>query len=106
LETIHYSAEGTNEFRALLYIPEKAPWIWFMREMHQLHLYIKRVFIMNDEKKIYCQITYGFQRCCGFYGFAANVSREILQQDAQLEKIKRIWSKNISYVENDEGKRN
>ena len=49
LKTVHYSAEGTLEFKALLYLPSKAPFDMFQHEgvKHGINLYVKRVFIMD-----------------------------------------------------------
>ncbi|MGD0211108.1 MAG: molecular chaperone HtpG [Desulfomonilia bacterium] len=52
LEHIHIKFEGTTEYNALLYIPSKLPLDFTMREgrhgIHGIHLYCKRVFIMDD----------------------------------------------------------
>ncbi len=100
LEIIHYSAEGTNEFKALLYIPAKAPMDLFMRDNQKnLHLYVKRVFIMNDEKHILLPEYLRFIKgVVDSSDLPLNVSREILQQDAQLEKIKKNLVKKILSV--------
>src|SRR5262249_49116020 len=46
-KTIHYSAEGTIEFKALLYVPAHRPFdLMFANHRKGLHLYIQRVFIM------------------------------------------------------------
>src|SRR5664279_3946090 len=48
LETIRLSAEGTFEYRALLFLPSHAPMDLFMRESKRgVQLYVKRVFIMD-----------------------------------------------------------
>ena len=49
LERIYYKAEGTSEFRALLFIPSRPPMDLFYQDgKHGVQLYIRRVFIMND----------------------------------------------------------
>lgn len=100
LETIHYSAEGTSEFKALLYIPAKAPFDLFMRDQqHTLQLYIKRVFIMHDDKHLLLPEYLRFIKgVVDSSDLPLNVSREILQQDNQLEKIKKNLVKKVLSV--------
>ncbi len=89
-ETIHYSAEGANEFKALLYIPKKAPYDIFMREsIKGIHLYIKRVFIMDDCKTLIPEYLRFIKGVVDSSDLPLNVSREILQENAQLENIKK-----------------
>lgn len=48
LHTIHYSAEGTLEFKALLFLPAQRPFDYFTTEPKpRLHLYVNRVFITD-----------------------------------------------------------
>lgn len=90
LETIHYRAEGTTEFKALLYIPGHAPYDLFLQEGHKgVHLYINRIFIMSDAKTIIPQYLRFVRGVVDASDLPLNVSREILQQNAQLEKIKK-----------------
>lgn len=98
LETVHYHAEGSIEFKALLYIPTNPPMDLFLKEGHQgLHLYINRIFIMNDAKTLIPQYLRFVRGVVDASDLPLNVSREILQQDAQLEKIrKNIVSKILS----------
>ncbi len=96
LETIHYRAEGTTEFKALLYIPEKAPFDLFMKDAHKgINLYINRVFIMNDAKELLPEYLRFIRGVVDASDLPLNVSREILQQDNQLEKIKKNIIKKI-----------
>ncbi|GBR76023.1 molecular chaperone HtpG [Candidatus Termititenax persephonae] len=99
LEIIHYTAEGTSEFKALLYIPEHAPFDLFTKE-HTLglQLYIKRVFIMHDCQKLIPEYLRFLQGVVDSSDLPLNVSREILQEDAQLEKIKKNITKKILSV--------
>jgi molecular chaperone HtpG len=96
LEIIHYAAEGASEFRALLYIPERAPFDLFTKE-HALglNLYIKRVFIMHDCQKLIPEYLRFLKGVVDSSDLPLNVSREILQEDAQLEKIKKNITKKI-----------
>ncbi len=101
-ETIHYSAEGSSEFKALLYIPGKAPQDIYWREsLKGLHLYIKRIFIMDDCKQLVPEYLRFLRGVVEASDLPLNVSREILQQDAQLEKIrKNIVKKILSTLQN------
>ncbi len=96
LETIHYQAEGTIEFKALLYIPKQAPFDLFMRDADKgIHLYINRVFIMNDAKTLLPNYLRFVKGVVDASDLPLNVSREILQQDANLEKIRKNLVKKI-----------
>ena len=90
LKTIHYGAEGTLEFKVLLYIPSKAPYDLFRKESFKgLQLYIKRVFIMEECKKLlpeYLRFLHGVVDCSDL---PFNVSREILQADPRLTQIQK-----------------
>ncbi|MDR2431001.1 MAG: molecular chaperone HtpG [Candidatus Margulisbacteria bacterium] len=96
LEIIHYAAEGASEFKALLFIPERAPFDLFSKD-HSLglNLYIKRVFIMHDCQKLIPEYLRFLKGVVDSSDLPLNVSREILQEDAQLEKIKKNIVKKI-----------
>jgi molecular chaperone HtpG len=86
---IHYKAEGAIEFKALLYIPSHRildmPW---HDARKGIQLYIQRVFIMDDCEAMlpgYLRIVRGV---VDSPDLPLNVSREILQQSAPLDKIK------------------
>jgi Molecular chaperone, HSP90 family len=100
LKTIHYKAEGTMEFNALLYIPGKKPWNFNMRDAeYGLSLYIKRVFIMNDTKDLIPPYLRFVKGLIDSSDLSLNVSREILQQDRQVGMIrKNITSKVLSQL--------
>ena len=91
LEVISLSLEGTFEARALLFIPEKAPFDLFYREMNQkgLHLYVKRVSIMEDCAEILPEYLRFVRGVVDAEDLALNVSREILQQDRQIRAIRK-----------------
>jgi molecular chaperone HtpG len=90
LKTIHYRAEGTMEFNALMYIPGKRPWNFNNREMeYGLSLYIKRVFIMADCKELLPQYLRFVKGLVDSSDLSLNVSREILQQDRQVSAIRK-----------------
>ncbi len=90
LKTIHYKAEGTIEFQALLYLPTQKPWNFNMRESeYGLNLYIKRVFIMADCKELLPAYLRFVKGLVDSSDLSLNVSREILQQDRQVLQIKK-----------------
>ena len=91
LKVIHYSAEGTLEFKALLYIPSKAPFDLYTREDTKsgIHLYVKRVFIMDDCKDLMPEYLRFVKGVVESSDLPLNISREILQQNTLVQKIKK-----------------
>jgi molecular chaperone HtpG len=86
---IHYSAEGTIEFRALLYIPAHKPMDLMWGDSRRgLQLYIQRVFIMDDCKALLPLYLRFIRGVVDSPDLPLNVSREMLQQSAPLEKIR------------------
>jgi molecular chaperone HtpG len=90
LKTIHYKAEGTMEFNALLFLPTQKPWNFNLRDSeYGLSLYIKRVFIMADCKDLLPQYLRFVKGLVDSSDLSLNVSREILQQDRQVTQIRK-----------------
>ncbi|MDD2320895.1 MAG: molecular chaperone HtpG [Geobacteraceae bacterium] len=88
--TIHYSAEGTSEFKALLYIPEHRPFDLFTPERSKgVHLYVKRVFITDKCENLLPDYLRFVKGVVDSSDLPLNVSREILQEDAQIRKIQK-----------------
>jgi molecular chaperone HtpG len=88
-KTIHYTAEGTIEFKALLYLPAHKPMELTWGDAKKgLHLYIQRVFIMDDCEALLPNYLRFVRGVVDSPDLPLNVSREILQQSAPLEKIK------------------
>ena len=82
-------AEGAKEFRTLLYIPKKAPFDLFVHEAaHGVHLYIRRVFIMNDCKELLPRFLRFVKGVVDSEDLPLNISREILQQDGNIRVIR------------------
>ncbi|MEH3156654.1 MAG: molecular chaperone HtpG [Gordonia paraffinivorans] len=96
LETIALRAEGTFEYQALLFIPSQAPFDLFMRERsHGIHLYVKRVFIMDDCEELIPEYLRFVKGVVDAADLSLNVSREILQQDRQIRAIRRRLTKKV-----------
>lgn len=92
----HTQAEGTLQYTTLFYIPSKAPMdMYYADYQSHLKLYIKRVFIMADNKEllpVYLRFIHGI---IDAEDLPLNVSREILQHNRVLEKIKDASVKKI-----------
>lgn len=96
LEKIHFGVEGVLSYKALLYIPKKAPYDLFMRESKiGVSLYVKNVFIMDDNKNLLPEYFRFIKGVVDSADLPLNVSREILQEDKMLEKIKTNLVKKI-----------
>lgn len=90
LKTIHYKAEGTMEFSALLFIPEKKPWnLMYKDQEFGLSLYVKKVFIMADTKDLIMPYLRFVRGLVDSSDLSLNVSREMLQQDRQVTQIRK-----------------
>ncbi len=96
LKRINVRAEGTSEFRALLYVPGKAPFNLFSREFESgIHLYIRRVFIMSDAKDLLPEYLRFIKGVVDSEDLSLNVSREILQKDRQIAVIRKALIKKV-----------
>jgi molecular chaperone HtpG len=94
--TIHYTGEGTVEFKVLAFIPSKKPFdMMFGETKVGPKLYIRRVLIMDHCEQLlptYLRFVKGVVDCSDL---PLNVSREILQQNPLLEKIKKNLVKSV-----------
>lgn len=90
-EVIHYNAEGAIEFKALLFIPEKKPFDMIMNNDPKAHLnlYVQRVFISNEFENLLPAYLRFVKGVVDAADLPLNVSREILQENPQLDKIRR-----------------
>ena len=91
LKTIHYSAEGKIEFKALLYLPSRAPFDMFQQEgtRHGIHLYVKRIFIMDNCEALLPRYLRFAKGVVESNDLPLNVSREILQEDVVIKQIEK-----------------
>ncbi|MFD1322010.1 molecular chaperone HtpG [Micromonospora sonneratiae] len=96
LETIHMKAEGTFEYEALLFVPNHAPFDLFMREGKRgVQLYVKRVFIMDDCEALMPNYLRFVKGVVDAHDLSLNISREILQQDRQIQAVRRRLVKKV-----------
>ncbi|MGQ4598832.1 molecular chaperone HtpG [Nocardia sp. R6R-6] len=105
LEIIPLKAEGTFEYQALLFVPSHAPFDLFTREHKRgVQLYVKRVFIMDNCEELMPEYLRFVKGVVDAQDLSLNVSREILQQDRQIQMIrKRLVKKVLSTVKDLQG---
>ena len=96
LERLHMKFEGTTEYSALLYIPSKAPFDLFHQDRKNgMHLYCKRVFIMDDCKELIPEYLGFIHGVVDAPDLNLNISREILQQDHLVRNIRKNLVKKL-----------
>ena len=92
----HNKVEGKLEYTSLLYIPKRAPFDMWNREASRgLKLYVQRVFIMDDAEQflpLYLRFVKGI---VDSNDLSLNISREILQNDPQIDKIRSALTKRV-----------
>ncbi|NJD08525.1 MAG: molecular chaperone HtpG [Methylococcaceae bacterium] len=89
LARIHSRVEGTNEYTLLLYIPSHAPFdLWDRDSKHGVKLYVRKVFIMDDADKLMPRYLRFIRGVIDSDSLPLNVSREILQENKLLEKVR------------------
>lgn len=96
--TIHFAAEGTSEFKALVYLPAHKPFDMFFADRKKgLQLYVKRVFITDKCEELIPDYLRFVKGVVDSSDLPLNVSRELLQEDVQLKRIqKSLVSKVLS----------
>ncbi len=97
LKRILLKAEGTLEFRGLLFLPSKAPLDLYWREGldRGIHLYIKRVFIMSDCKELIPEYLRFVRGVVDSEDLPLNISREILQKTRQIRVMRKQIVKKV-----------
>jgi molecular chaperone HtpG len=96
LEVISMKAEGTFEYQALLFIPSRAPLDLYEPDAaNGVQLYVKRVFIMGDCDQLIPRYLRFVKGVVDAQDLSLNVSREILQQDRQINAIRRRLTKKV-----------
>ncbi|CAM2799623.1 molecular chaperone HtpG [Legionella worsleiensis] len=92
----HNHVEGKHEYITLLYIPSHAPFdLWQHESKHGLKLYVKRVFIMDDATQFLPRYLRFVKGIVDASDLPLNVSREILQDNKQVESIRAACTKRI-----------
>lgn len=92
----HNKVEGSLEYTSLLYLPSQAPMDLYYREgVRGLKLYVQRVFIMDDAEQflpLYMRFVKGV---IDVPDLSLNVSRELLQDDGKVKKIRQALTKRV-----------
>jgi molecular chaperone HtpG len=91
----HIVAEGLTSFQSVVFIPQDAPFDLYTREGHGLHLYVKRVSIMEKCKDLIPEYLRFVSGVVETDELPLNVSREILQQNQKISTIKKQVTKKI-----------
>lgn len=92
----HNHVEGKQEYISLLYIPAHAPYdLWQQEVKHGLKLYVKRVFIMDEAAQFLPRYLRFVKGIIDSGDLPLNVSREILQDNKQVESIRSACTKRI-----------
>jgi molecular chaperone HtpG len=96
LETIQLKAEGTFEYQALLFLPSQAPLDLYLRERKRgVQLYVKRVFIMDNCEALMPEYLRFVKGVVDAQDLSLSVSRETLQQDRQIQLMRRRLVKKV-----------
>ena len=96
LARVHAVMEGKYEYTLLLFIPSKAPFdLWNRDSRHGVKLYVRRVFIMDDAEAFLPTYLRFIKGVVDSNDLPLNVSRELLQQDPEVDAIKGGLTKRV-----------
>ncbi len=94
--TIHNRVEGKMEYISLFYIPAKAPFdLWDREQRNGIKLYVRRIYISDDAKTLMPNYLRFVRGLVDSADLPLNVSREYLQQNREIDKIRAASVKKI-----------
>jgi molecular chaperone HtpG len=92
----HNKVEGKREYISLLYVPGRAPFdLWQRDAVRGLKLYVRRVFIMDDAEQFLPLYLRFIRGVVDSSDLPLNISRELLQQDPEVEAIRSSLTKRV-----------
>ena len=110
LAYVHSKVEGKLEYTSLLFIPSRAPFdLWDRNVRRGVNLYVRRIFIMDDAEQLMPAYLRFVRGIIDSSDLPLNISREILQQNKQIDgirsgSVKKVLDLLANIAENDAGK--
>jgi molecular chaperone HtpG len=92
----HNRVEGKREYTSLMYVPARAPFdLWQREAARGLKLYVRRVFIMDDAEQFLPLYLRFIKGVIDSNDLPLNVSRELLQQDHEVEAMRSALTRRV-----------